>query len=134
MEGVSMSVCVQGRSRLLVAAVALLALLVGLMLAAGSFAPAAHAKGKGLSSCPQNKYPGWKVKNISCKKAVSENSKVGASCLDVGSTGKCSFKKHGWKCTDTGKAVKQGVKFTRKCTRTKKGVDQAFQSSGIFTG
>jgi hypothetical protein len=132
MEGVSMSVRVQGRSRLLVAVVALLGLLVGLMLAAGSFAPTAQAKG--LSSCPQSKYPGWKVKNISCKKAVSENNKVGTSCLDIGSTGKCSFKRHGWKCTDTGKAVHHGVKFTRKCTRTKKGVDQAFQSSGIFTG
>jgi hypothetical protein len=112
MEGVSMSDGVQGRSRLVLGAIAFLALLVALAVAAGSFAPDANAKG--LSNCKGYSSPYYlKVKNISCKKAEKKvTGKVQASwfsgkgvdwgkgCAWKGKAAKtCHFKVSGFKCT-----------------------------------
>jgi hypothetical protein len=115
-----MSVCDQGRSRLLVAAVALLGLVVGLMLAAGSFAPAADAKG--LSKCGgEYKYSKLQVQNISCKDAQKKvsgkvvNSWFSGKGVDWGkgcgnrkakAAKTCHFKVSGFKCTGVNNAKK----------------------------
>jgi hypothetical protein len=118
------------RVRFITGAIALAVALVALT-SAGAEVASAGAEARGLSSCPQNKYPGFKVDGISCKKAYNqdqENSEK--SCLDVGEIGKCSFKANGWKCTERGKSIPMAVELTRNCTKD----DQEYQNKFTFTG